>query len=157
MQHNQPTDTRRRSSPVFQKIITSLDPDSNQPAEPARKERPSISQEGLKQDGLYIISVASRILEMHPQTLRKYERIGLVRPSRTLGMLRLYSNEDIAHLRMIKYLIDQLGLNLAGVVLVMDMMQRLTDVRERLALPQQTSWVHLEQELKSILDIIQSP
>ena len=45
--------------------------------------------------GVYIISVAARMLEMHPQTLRKYERLGLVRPSRTVGMLRLYSEEDI--------------------------------------------------------------
>ncbi|MCH7991278.1 MAG: MerR family transcriptional regulator [Gemmatimonadetes bacterium] len=50
--------------------------------------------------GVYIISVAARLLEMHPQTLRKYERLGLVSPSRTVGMLRLYSDEDIdAHLR----------------------------------------------------------
>ena len=46
-------------------------------------------------DGLYVISVAARLLEMHPQTLRKYERVGLVSPSRTVGMLRLYSEEDI--------------------------------------------------------------
>ena len=46
--------------------------------------------------GVYIISVAARILEMHPQTLRKYERIGLVVPTRTMGMLRLYSEVDIA-------------------------------------------------------------
>ena len=49
-------------------------------------------------DGVYIISVAARILEMHPQTLRKYERAGLVKPSRTVGMLRLYSEVDIARL-----------------------------------------------------------
>ena len=47
------------------------------------------------EDGLYVISVAARMLEMHPQTLRKYERAGLVQPSRTVGMLRLYSEEDI--------------------------------------------------------------
>ncbi len=54
-------------------------------------------------DGLYIISVASKMLSMHPQTLRKYERLGLIRPTRTHGMLRLYSDMDIEHLRMIKY------------------------------------------------------
>ena len=155
MQHNQRPGTRKRSSPLFQEMITPQGPDSNRP--PTQQEQPSADREELKQQGLYIISVASRILEMHPQTLRKYERIGLVRPSRTLGMLRLYSEGDIAHLRMIKYLVDRLGLNLAGVVLVMDMMRRLTDFQERLALPQQTPWARLEQELKSILDIIQSP
>ena len=50
-------------------------------------------------EGVYAIRVAARILEMHPQTLRKYERIGLVMPSRTVGMLRLYSEEDIARFR----------------------------------------------------------
>jgi MerR family transcriptional regulator/heat shock protein HspR len=108
------------------------------------------------QQGLYIISVAARILEMHPQTLRKYERIGLVRPSRTIGMLRLYSEEDVAQLRMIKYLVEQLRLNLAGVELVMDMMRRLTTFRQHL--PPSTSSVlaQLEEEIEQILDMIRA-
>lgn len=80
-------------------------------------------------DGVYIISVAARILEMHPQTLRKYERIGLVSPFRTGGMLRLYSEEDIARLRLIKYLVGDLGLNLAGVELVLNIFNRLLRLR----------------------------
>ena len=56
-------------------------------------------------EGVYVISVASKMLSMHPQTLRKYERVGLVRPSRTDGMLRLYSQDDIARLKLIKYLV----------------------------------------------------
>ena len=79
--------------------------------------------------GVYIISVAARILAMHPQTLRKYERIGLVRPSRTVGMLRLYSEEDIARLRLIKHLVGDLGLNLAGVQLALELFNHLWDVR----------------------------
>lgn len=75
--------------------------------------------------GVYVISVAARLLEMHPQTLRKYERIGLVSPVRTMGMLRLYSEEDIARLRLIKYLVGDLGLNLAGVQLAMAVFNRL--------------------------------
>jgi MerR family transcriptional regulator/heat shock protein HspR len=70
-----------------------------------------------EQRGLYIISVASRLLSMHPQTLRKYERAGFLAPNRTGGMLRLYSSEDIARLTLIKHLVDDLGLNLAGVEL----------------------------------------
>jgi len=70
---------------------------------------------------LYIISVVSRVLQMHPQTLRKYERAGLVRPSRTEGMLRLYSDEDLARLRLIKRLVEETGLNVAGVGLVLQM------------------------------------
>lgn len=83
-------------------------------------------------EGLYIISVAARILDMHPQTLRKYERVGLVRPSRNKGMLRLYSDEDIARLRLIKHLVGDLGLNLAGVQLVLEVFNHLLQVRGRL-------------------------
>ena len=82
-------------------------------------------------EGVYIISVAARILEMHPQTLRKYERAGLVKPSRTVGMLRLYSEVDIARLRLIKHLVGDLGLNLAGVQLVLEVFNHLVRVRTR--------------------------
>ena len=64
---------------------------------------------------LYFISMAARLLDMHPQTLRKYERLGLVRPSRTIGSMRLYSNDELERLRLIKYLVDDAGVNLAGV------------------------------------------
>ena len=80
-------------------------------------------------DGVYIISVAARILEMHPQTLRKYERAGLVRPTRTEGMLRLYSELDIARLRLIKHLVGDLGLNLAGVQLVLELFNKLVKTK----------------------------
>lgn len=83
-------------------------------------------------DGLYIISVAARILEMHPQTLRKYERIGLVRPSRTMGMLRLYSDEDVARLKLIKHLVGEMGLNLAGVQLALRLFNRLWRMKNQL-------------------------
>ena len=79
--------------------------------------------------GVYIISVAARIVEMHPQTLRKYERIGLVSPFRTGGMLRLYSEEDLARLRLIKHLVGDLGLNLSGVELVLAIFNRLLKLR----------------------------
>jgi|TARA_B110000263_G_scaffold197733_1_gene176445 MerR family transcriptional regulator/heat shock protein HspR len=81
-------------------------------------------------EGVYVISVASKMLSMHPQTLRKYERIGLVRPSRTDGMLRLYSQDDIAKLKLIKYLVDDLGLNLAGVQLILRMFNDLLDIKK---------------------------
>jgi len=81
--------------------------------------------------GVYIISVAARILEMHPQTLRKYERAGLVSPSRTVGMLRLYSEKDIAKLKLIKHLVGDLGLNLAGVQLILEAFDQLLRTRAR--------------------------
>ena len=83
-------------------------------------------------EGLYIISVAARILSMHPQTLRKYERVGLVRPSRTVGMLRLYSEDDIIKLRVIKRLVDELRLNLAGVEMAIAVFDRLSAARSHM-------------------------
>ena len=105
------------------------------------------------QDGVYIISVAARILRMHPQTLRKYERIGLVRPSRTMGMLRLYSEEDITKLRMIKHLVDEIRLNLAGVELAMSMVERLMAFRQRLTPRRTTHVTALQREVEEILDL----
>jgi MerR family transcriptional regulator/heat shock protein HspR len=72
---------------------------------------------------LYFISVAARLLGMHPQTLRKYERLGLVQPTRTIGSMRLYSRDELERLRVIKRLVDDAGINLAGV-------QRLLSIAE---------------------------
>ena len=64
---------------------------------------------------LYLISMAARLLGMHPQTLRKYERLGLVQPRRTLGSMRVYTRDELDRLRLIKHLVDEAGINLAGV------------------------------------------
>ena len=64
---------------------------------------------------VFLISMAARELGMHPQTLRKYERLGLVSPTRTIGSMRLYSTDEIERLRLIKRLVDEYGINLAGV------------------------------------------
>lgn len=64
---------------------------------------------------LIFISMAAEMLDMHPQTLRKYERLGLIRPTRTIGSMRLYSRDEIERLRFIKYLVEDEGVNLAGV------------------------------------------
>ena len=68
---------------------------------------------------------------MHPQTLRKYERVGLVVPTRSIGMLRLYSTEDIVRLRLIKHMVDNLGMNLAGVEFALNLLNRMMKLRER--------------------------
>ena len=78
---------------------------------------------------LFVISVAARLVKMHPQTLRKYEREGLIAPSRTQGNLRLYSDRDIERLRQVKYLVEDRGLNLAGVQMVLDITRRLRELR----------------------------
>jgi MerR family transcriptional regulator, heat shock protein HspR len=72
---------------------------------------------------IYFISMAARLLDMHPQTLRKYERLGLVRPTRTVGSMRVYSPEELERLKLIKRLVEEEGVNLAGV-------QRLLDIAE---------------------------
>src|SRR5262245_13684227 len=74
-------------------------------------------------DDLIFISVAARRLGMHPQTLRKYERLGLVQPSRTIGSMRLYSEDELERLKLIKRMVDDAGINLAGV-------QRLLEIAE---------------------------
>ena len=68
---------------------------------------------------IYMISVAAELVGMHPQTLRMYETKGLVRPQRTPGGTRLYSEADIERLRIVQRLTSELGLNLAGVELVL--------------------------------------
>ncbi|NQW23487.1 MAG: MerR family transcriptional regulator [SAR202 cluster bacterium] len=84
-------------------------------------------------EGVYIISVAARILDIHPQTLRKYERLGLINPGRTIGMLRLYSAEDIKKVRLIRYLSDELGLNLAGVEFALAAFDNLSTIKQRIS------------------------
>jgi MerR family transcriptional regulator/heat shock protein HspR len=85
----------------------------------------------------YFISMAAEMLGMHPQTLRKYERLGLIRPSRTSGSMRLYSREELERLRVIKRLVDELGINLAGVqrlLAVAEVMQRIRPLMDEGAL-----------------------
>ena len=79
-------------------------------------------------DGLYTMAVASRLTEMHPQTLRKYERAGLIRPSRQSGNQRLYSEADVRRLRRIRYLVEARGVNIAGLELALRMADRLDAV-----------------------------
>ena len=66
-------------------------------------------------DDFYLISVAARMLGMHPQTLLKYDRLGLIQPNRTIGSMRVYTLEEIERLRAIKRLVDDAGINLAGI------------------------------------------
>jgi MerR family transcriptional regulator/heat shock protein HspR len=87
----------------------------------------------MELEGVYIISVAARLLEMHPQTLRKYERLGLIQPVRTMGMLRLYSQDDLRKVMLIRHLMDNLGLNLAGVEFALKLVNNLSVFSRRLA------------------------
>ncbi|HVD25598.1 MAG TPA: helix-turn-helix transcriptional regulator [Gaiellaceae bacterium] len=81
--------------------------------------------------GRYMISVAADLVGMHPQTLRIYEQKGLVRPKRTSGNTRLYSESDIERLRLIQQLTTELGLNLAGVEMVLRLEDQLKRMHRR--------------------------
>jgi MerR family transcriptional regulator, heat shock protein HspR len=97
----------------------------------------------------YMISVAADLVSMHPQTLRLYEAKGLVRPGRTPGGTRVYSDADIERLRLIQRLTTELGLNLAGVEHVLRLQDELNRTRARME--------RLERELRAeIADVHRS-
>ena len=98
---------------------------------------------------VYVISVAAELAGVHPQTLRIYERRGLLSPARTPGNSRRYSDADIARLRGIQRLTQELGVNLAGVQLIMTMedeVERLREMSERLAAELERARERLDQE-----------
>jgi MerR family transcriptional regulator/heat shock protein HspR len=82
----------------------------------------------------YVISIAARMVGMHAQTLRQYERVGLVEPKRTRGNIRMYSRSDVARLRQVQRLINDLGVNLAGVEVILRMNERMQQMEQELRL-----------------------
>jgi len=106
---------------------------------------------------VFLISVAAERLGMHPQTLRKYERLGLVQPTRTVGSMRLYSLEELERLRLIKRLVDDLGVNLAGVqrlLLIADVLDRLPSLLEDRALSTGAGRRQLAQEVRRLREMV---
>ncbi|RXJ87044.1 heat shock protein transcriptional repressor HspR [Arcobacter sp. CECT 8985] len=91
---------------------------------------------------VYLISAVAQILNIHPQTLRQYEREGLIKPSRTNGKIRLYSQKDIDHIKYVLTLTRELGINLAGV----DLILRLNEKIEKL----ETDVVKYKNKLKEV-------
>jgi len=79
----------------------------------------------------YVISIAARMLSVPSYTLRYYEKIGIIEPSRSRGNIRLYSDRDIARLRRVKTLMDDLGINLAGAEVILRMAQRITELQHQ--------------------------
>ena len=82
---------------------------------------------------IFVISVAARMVGVHAQTLRYYERAGLIEPSRSDGNRRYYSQEDMERLRRIKTLIDDMGVNLAGAEIALRLMDRVQELEQELA------------------------
>jgi len=81
---------------------------------------------------IYVISIAARMVGVQTHTLRYYEKLGIIEPSRSLGKIRLYSNRDIAQLRRVKTLMDDLGVNLAGVEVILRMAQRMAELQHHM-------------------------
>ena len=137
MQERERQRTENQAVPEIPSVRVRLRPDQRTLARNRKREeeqeRETTTEYVGEFQGVYIISVAARLLEMHPQTLRKYERLGLVRPFRTIGMLRLYSEEDIQKLRLIRHLEENLGLNLAGVELTLNLLSQLLEMQQRLS------------------------
>jgi MerR family transcriptional regulator/heat shock protein HspR len=98
------------------------------------------TQNQSQDEPYFVISVAARIIGVHAQTLRYYERVGLVWPSRTGGRQRLYSMADIERLKRIKALTEDMGVNLAGAEVALKLMMRIED---------------LEQEVKQLTERVQ--
>lgn len=96
----------------------------------ARPRGPRYEQELPDDEPCYVISIAARMVGMHQQTLRYYERAGLVEPRRTSGNIRMYSNSDIQRIRQAQRLIDELGVNLAGAEVIIDMSAKLRALEE---------------------------
>ncbi len=84
------------------------------------------------EEPVYLISVVSSILNIHPQTLRQYEREGLLEPSRTVGRMRLYSKKDIDRMKLILRLTRQMGVNLAGVDIILQLKEQIDNAKEEI-------------------------
>src|SRR6202453_4343201 len=82
-----------------------------------------------KSKGAYMISAVAEMYEIHPQTLRLYEREGLLQPSRTVGNTRLYTDEDLERLEFILNLARELGVNIAGIALILQMRDRMAEMK----------------------------
>jgi MerR family transcriptional regulator/heat shock protein HspR len=80
----------------------------------------------------YVISIAAKMLDIQTYTLRYYERVGIIEPGRSQGNVRLYSDQDIATLKRVKTLVDDMGINLPGVEVILRMMQQMTELQNEL-------------------------
>jgi MerR family transcriptional regulator/heat shock protein HspR len=96
----------------------------------------------MENEPRYVISIAARMLGIQTYTLRYYERIGIVQPSRSRGNIRLYSEQDLDQLRRVKNLIEELGVNLAGAEVILRMARQIAELQHRVE--------ELESELKGI-------
>lgn len=120
--------------------------DDKTQAQAAKKDRP-----------LYVISVAAELVDMHPQTLRLYERKGLIEPSRSAGKTRLYSQRDIEHLQEIRRLTQELGVNLAGVEEIIRLRRKLDTLQGKMEQNIDTLQNRLQESMTSYKGALDAP
>lgn len=109
-----------------------------------------MQDEPLHDEPCYVISIAAKLVDLHPQTLRYYERLGLVVPSRTKGRVRLYSPSDVERLQRISRLVDELGVNLAGVEVILNMTERMAEMQQEM----EALRVELEAEIERLRQLL---
>jgi MerR family transcriptional regulator, heat shock protein HspR len=98
----------------------------------------------------YVISVAARMVGMHAQSLRNYERMGLIQPGRSQGRVRLYSQSDIERLRNIQRMVQDLGVNLAGVDVIMNMRETMQRMEREMALLREELQAYRDRTLPAV-------
>jgi MerR family transcriptional regulator/heat shock protein HspR len=91
-----------------------------------------MNRESYDNEPRYVISIAAKMLNMQTYTLRYYEKVGIIEPRRSRGNVRLYSDRDIALLQKVKTLVDDMGVNLPGVEVILRMMQRMVEMQHQL-------------------------
>ena len=101
-------------------------------------------------DPCYVISVAARMVGMHAQSLRNYERMGLIQPGRSQGRVRLYSQSDIERLRNIQRMVQDLGVNLAGVDVIMNMRETMQRMEREMALLREELQAYRDRTLPAV-------
>ena len=115
------------------------------------------TQAAKKDRPLYVISVAAELVDMHPQTLRLYERKGLIEPSRSAGKTRLYSQRDIEHLQEIRRLTQELGVNLAGVEEIIRLRRKLDTLQGKMEQNIDSLQSRLQESMTSYKGALNAP
>ena len=103
-----------------------------------------------KDEPVYMIGVAARLCDLHPQTLRMYERLGLVRPARISSKNRMYSEADIERLRRIQRLTQDMGVNLAGVEVILDLLEKIQRMQEQIDVEMERMRREMEERIAAM-------
>ena len=105
-----------------------------------------------KSEPLYMISIAARLCDMHPQTLRLYERLGLIKPQRVSSKNRMYSDEDIDRVRQIHRLTHELGVNLAGVEVILGLLEKMESLRSEMEEEMDRMRTEMEDRMRNLTE-----